>query len=350
MKKIIGIVGTHGLPANYSGWETLVKHLVKFKNSVDYIIATPNKRKKEQTNYENDISIHIDLNASGWQSIFYDFISMIILIRKCDAILVLGVSGCIFLPFVKLISDKEIIVNTDGIEYRREKWGFMASKFLEISEKIAINYATKIVADNEGIARYIKKKYAKDVDSIIAYGGVEDDIYDRHYLDEYNLLNDGFDLAIARIVPENKIETILNVYNWHDFPLIFVGNWGVSDYSKSIKAKEWSSNIFLVNSDYNVARLNSLRNQCRNYIHGHSAGGTNPSLVEALSIGCNILSYDVIFNRFVLKEFGSYWKNEDELKKLTSKSKSRNKSEIKDYYRSNFSWDKIVDKYESVLK
>jgi len=345
-KPLVGVVGTHGLPANYSGWETLVKNLVRHKQRVDYLVATPAHRKKNHDSKYANISIYIPLNASGWQSIFYDLISLLLLIRRCDSILILGISGCIFLPFVKLFTKKNIIVNTDGIEYRRQKWGIIASSILKLSEGMAVKYASKIVADNKGIAEYILKKYKRNVDAIIEYGGIDKVTKADLHSEKYKFKHKCYDLAIARIVPENNIETILNAYNNSSHDLVFIGNWMTSKYSKSLYRKRWSKNINLFMPDFNELRLTSLRKSCRYYVHGHSAGGTNPSLVEALSIGCNILCFNINFNRVILSRLGSYWKCEKELKSLIDSNINSDYDKIVKYYLNNFDWKKIVTKYE----
>lgn len=348
-RKLVGIVGTHGLPANYSGWETLVKNLVDNKIGVDYLVATPKSRKPNQPEKYKKISIYIPLNASGWQSVFYDLFSIIYLIYKCDSILILGVSGCVFIPFIKIFTKKDIIINTDGIEYRREKWGFLSSAFLKLSEQVAVYSATRIVADNEGIRDYINQNYSRKVDSIIPYGGVTFIPDSPIHIKKYKCVDNAFDLAIARIVPENNIEKILNAYNETKFPLIFIGNWESSNYSKNLKSRKWNSNISIFDADYDTDRITSLRNCCRYYIHGHSAGGTNPSLVEALSIGCKIFAYDVVFNRYVLKNNAYFWDTKESLKRLILCNPKFDKLKILSHYNNNFDWIKIVKLYEKIL-
>tara|TARA_B110000114_G_scaffold141412_1_gene149351 strand:- start:2259 stop:3314 length:1056 start_codon:yes stop_codon:yes gene_type:complete len=348
-KKKVGIVGTHGLPANYSGWETLVKNLVNYRQNIDYLIATPSSRKSQQNSEYKRMSVYIPLKASGWQSIFYDLVSTIVLLRKCDSILILGVSGCIFLPIIKLFTNKDIVVNTDGIEYKREKWGFLASNFLKISEMIAVKHATRLVADNRGIDDYIQSVYNRKVNATIAYGGVTFIPKKPIHLDKYNFTDKSYDIAIARIVPENNIEIILSAYNDLEDTLIFIGNWDTSDYSLNLKNRKWNSNIQLMDADYNENRITSLRKACRYYIHGHSAGGTNPSLVEALSIGCNILCYDVNFNRYVLEDNAAYWSSKNELSSLISCELDFDKEKMQNYYQNNFDWKIIANKYESIL-
>ena len=348
-KKKVGIVGTHGLPANYSGWETLVKNLVNYRENIDYLIATPSSRKSQQNPEHKRMSVYIPSKASGWQSIFYDLLSTIVLLRKCDSILILGVSGCIFLPIIKLFTNKDIIINTDGIEYKREKWGFLASNFLKISEMIAVRSATRLVADNKGIDHYIYNEYNRKVNATIAYGGISFVPEKPTHLNMYKFSDKSFDMAIARIVPENNIEIILNTYNELDDTLIFIGNWDSSDYSINLKNKKWKSNIQLMDADYNENRITSLRKSCRYYIHGHSAGGTNPSLVEALSIGCSILCFDVNFNRYVLGKYGFFWNDKEELKFLIKNNLTVNKNTILNYYNKTYDWKLIVKQYEMIL-
>ena len=123
------------------------------------------------------------------------------------------VSGCWFLPVFKCFFKGEIVTNTDGIEHKREKWGFIPSMILKISELIAVRFSDKLVADNPGIDNYLVKTYSQKADAVIAYGGVEEEISKTLYLEKYPYESKSFDLAIARIVPENNIETILEAYD-----------------------------------------------------------------------------------------------------------------------------------------
>ena len=119
--------------------------------------------------------------------------------------------------------------------------------------------------------------------------------------------------------------------------------------SYNLKNRKWNSNIHIMDADYNENRITSLRKACRYYIHGHSAGGTNPSLVEALSIGCNILCYDVNFNRYVLEDNAAYWSNKNELSSLISCELDFDEEKMQNYYQNNFDWKIIANKYESIL-
>jgi hypothetical protein len=346
----VGIVGTHGLPANYSGWETLVSNLYFGAKTVDYLIATPASRRYIQTKELQRHSLFISLNASGWQSILYDAYSIWKMRSHVDVLLILGVSGCVFLPVLRKAFSGKIITNTDGIEYKREKWGIVASSFLKLSELMAVKYSDALVADNKGIHEYIQKKYNTTAIAIIEYGGIEIEVDENLYRSNYNYEKFSFDLAIARIVPENNILEILEVYSNVNDTLLFIGNWDSSDYGKSIKSKSWPDNIKLLPADYDPRRLSSLRYSSRNYIHGHSAGGTNPSLVEAISLECNIYAFDVNFNRNVLREYGQYWSGKQQLQLLVETGvRSKTREQVKQYYNDNYRWSKIIEAYEDVF-
>ena len=136
MRKI-AIIGTVGIPAKYGGFETLTEHLTKElgRSYVMTVYCSSKAYKNKLKSYHNAQLKYINLNANGVQSIPYDIISVFKSLRNSDALLILGVSGCIVLPFVKLISKKKIIINIDGLEWRREKWGKFIKWFLKYSEK-----------------------------------------------------------------------------------------------------------------------------------------------------------------------------------------------------------------------
>ncbi len=139
-KKRVSIVGTVGIPAKYGGFETLVEHLTKNLNSkFDITVFCSSKAYDKKLNRYNGSNLeYIDLNANGIQSIIYDIVSIFKAIKNSDIILILGVSGCIILPLVRIFSKNKIVVNIDGLEWKRGKWNWYAKSFLKLSEEIAV--------------------------------------------------------------------------------------------------------------------------------------------------------------------------------------------------------------------
>ena len=165
--KNVAIVGTQGVPARYGGFETLVENIIG-KNcplEVQYTVFCSSKDfKKEERllSYKGALLKYVPLHANGFQSTPYDIWSLLKVMRGYDVIVILGVSGCIFLPVFRLFCRKRLVINIDGLEHRRAKWGKFARWFLRFSEAMAVRFADVIVADNKGIQDYVLDVYGKD--------------------------------------------------------------------------------------------------------------------------------------------------------------------------------------------
>jgi len=354
--KSIVIVGTVGIPANYGGFETLAEQLIlNADENIKYTVYCSSKSYEEKINtYKGAQLKYIKLKANGYQSVFYDVISLW-MSRKSDVILVLGCSGCIILPFLKKKSKAKIIVNVDGVEWRRNKWNFFIKRFLKVSERIAVKYADLIVADNQGICDLLKDNYNVKTE-LIAYGGshVFKKSMTESLLNEFPFLNKPYAFKVCRIEPENNLEIILEAYSEINEDIVVVGNWGNSDFGKQLFHRFSSfKNIHLLNPIYELDKLNQIRSNCTIYIHGHSAGGTNPSLVEAMSLGLPIICFDVNFNRYTTKNKALYFSCKDDLKELILNSNSYNLIEISENLQhianEQYDWGLIAKQYKKLF-
>ena len=295
---------------------------------------------------------YIGFKANGVQSIPYDIVSMMRSICGYDTLLILGVSGCIFLPVFKLFCRKKIIVNIDGLEYRRAKWKPWVKRFLKLSEKIAVRFADVIITDNKGIQDYVREEYGKET-TLIAYGGNHALIditkeREEEILKSYNLERNNYSISVCRIEPENNCHITLETFKNNKEKLVFIGNWYRNGYSRKLK-EEYSGfdNLILLDCIYDLEILHSLRNNAKYYIHGHCAGGTNPSLVEAMFFGQPILAYDIIYNRETTKNKAHYYKNAEELTALIANGVD-NGMELKEIACEEYTWDKIAKQYEAL--
>lgn len=357
----IAIIGTQGIPAKYGGFETLVDNIVGDNCSPDiqYTVFCSSKdyQSKKKT-YKGAILKYIPFHANGIQSTIYDICSMWQCRKSYDSILILGVSGCLFLPIFRLLSKSKLIINIDGLEHKREKWGKFAKWFLRTSESMAIKYANIIIADNIAIKDYVKSTYDKDA-VYIAYGGDHAKIdisesKEKEILNHYNLKVNEYCFSVCRIEPENNCHITLNAFANNSSKVVFVGNWSRSPYGINLKQKyNKFSNILLLDAIYDQEVLFTLRKNCKLYIHGHSAGGTNPSLVEAMSIGVPIAAYDVIYNKETTKNKAIYFSDAVELrniinnKEIDLSSNARNMKEIAD---EEYTWKIIAKEYEECYK
>lgn len=356
MKKV-AIIGTQGVPANYGGFESLVENMIGENCSpyIQYTVFCSSKDMKEKlSSYKGANLKYVPLHANGMQSIPYDIISMMRVVTGYDVVLVLGVSGCVFLPILKMLSCKRIVVNIDGLEHRRDKWGKLAKWFLKFSEKMAVKWADTIIADNKGIQDYVVETYGKKAE-MIAYGGdhalrsipIE---VQTSVLQKYGLQNKEYAVSVCRIEPENNCHISLEAFSKTDKPFVFIGNWKRSEYGKELLEKyKGCPNIQMLDPIYDLDTLYVLRSNAAYYIHGHSAGGTNPSLVEAMFFGCPIIAFDVVYNRESTQNKAYYFSTSNDIVDLINKG-SLDGRIMKDIAKKEYTWKVIANKYEELFR
>lgn len=358
MKKRISIIGIVGVPAKYGGFETFADYMSRYiDDKYDLTVYCSAKSYEVQVEtYEKAKLKYIPLKATGAQSIPYDIWSILVALNKSDVLLVLGSSGAIILPFVKFFTKKKIVFNMAGLEWKRSKWSKSARWFLKFSEKIAVKYSDEVVVDNKGLQEYITSEYNID-SNVIAYGG--DQVTKMSMTDElmekFDFLRRPYYAAVARIQHDNNIDMILEAFEKiPEKEIVFVGNWDSSEYGKALKIKYSNvSNIHLLDPIYDLKILDQIRSNCIAYIHGHSSGGTNPSLVEAMHLEIPIIAYDVNFNRYTTQDEALYFKDGlDLIDKINSLNIDKQKKQayiMKNIANEIYTWNHIVREYENLF-
>lgn len=342
---MIAIIGTVGVPACYGGFESLVDNLLDAEG--DFTVYCSSKSYDQKMKYYKSAKlVYLPLNANGISSILYDALSILhALIKGHKVLLVLGVSAGLLLPFIRLLTGKRLVTNIDGLEWRRDKWGRLAKWYLKISERAAVRFSHVVIADNQGIADYIMEEYAVSSE-VIAYGG------DHVLASEPSYRKGDYAFGVCRIEPENNIHVILEAFSKADKNLKFVGNWSASEYGQKLK-QQFSSfkNIELIDPIYDLSHLFTLRDGCEFYIHGHSAGGTNPSLVEAMFFGKPILAFDCVYNRATMYGKGSYFTDTANLNSILSSDSLElcDGEEIRTLAESHYTWESIRQSYLDIV-
>jgi len=359
MTKKVAIIGTVGLPANYGGFETLVENLTKKPHQdFDITVYCSAKSYSNKLKTYNNCRLHyINLNPNGMQSMLYDIRAIFHALKYADLLLILGVSGCIILPLIKLFHNKKIIVNIDGLEWKRKKWNVFAKWFLKLSERFAVKTADSIIGDNIVIQDYVWQTYGKKA-HLIAYGGDHCSTKPLSHitLNKYPFLNANYAFKVCRIEPENNIEMILEAFTQIDkIHLVLIGNWSNSDFGNKMRSRYGSfENIYLLDPIYDNNILDQIRSNCKIYIHGHSAGGTNPSLVEAMSLGLPLLCYDINYNVETTKGTALYFKSPDDLINLIKSTGQEELKQIgvkmKDIAQKSYTWSIISKQYEELFQ
>ena len=356
--KKVSIIGSVGLPAKYGGWETLVSNLTFELGSIfDLTVFCSSKKYKIKLQKFNGANLrYINLRANGPQSIPYDIISIYKSFKFADTILILGVSGCIFLPFISLFGTTKIVVNIDGLEWKRDKWGKFTKYFLKFSELLAVKFSHVVIADNVAIQRYIFDEYGV-TSKLIAYGGDHASKIKITYeaQNTYKFLTKKYAIKVCRIESENNVDIILDsFYSTNSLPLVVVGNWNDSSYGLKLKSKYSNApNIFLLDAIYDQNQIDMLRSNAFLYVHGHSAGGTNPSLVEAMNLKLAIIAYDVSFNRETTENKSLYFKNKNELIDILNNINEISLSQISEDMRliavRRYSWKVVASQYAELF-
>ena len=354
----IALLGTVGVPGRYGGFETLAENLARYHNITGQhggltVWCSAKDNAEHPLRFENADLRYVGLRANGVQSIPYDAISLWQAVRSGhDRILLLGVSGALALPLIRLISRARIITNIDGIEWMREKWRPLARMVLRASEWAAVRFSHEVVADNQAIADHVRDNYGSSC-HVIAYGGD----HALHKAGDATIperLPDSYALALCRIEPENNVHVILEALDGLGMPLVFVGNWQNSDYGRDLKARySGSPDIFLLDPVYDPGALYAVRTRASVYLHGHSAGGTNPSLVEMMHFGVPILAHGCAFNRHSTENKARYFESAAELAEQLRNLDPQDAGQIGDNMREiaqrKYTWDQIGKAYFELL-
>ncbi|MDF2187450.1 DUF1972 domain-containing protein [Paraflavitalea sp. CAU 1676] len=357
MKLRIGIIGTRGIPNNYGGFEYFAEHLSTrlAQKEHEVFVYNSHNHSNQQTRWKGVHILHCydpeHLLGTAGQFIYDLNCVRDAGKRKFDVLLFLGYTSSSVWGFL-YPSSPIIISNMDGLEWKRTKYAAPVQKFLQYAEHLAIRYSDHFVADSTYIQSYLKEKY--QVEPVyIAYGATPFNQPDETIPAIYQLKLYGYNMLMARMEPENNIETILDGYHAsraiQDF--IVVGNTG-NKFGKYLTGKYATDRrIRFVGAIFNQSHVNNLIYYSNLYFHGHSVGGTNPSLLEAMGSGALIVAQDNVFNKSVLETDGYYFETAGDIRhyaenlskndgNLSMRNNNRQKIE------NTYNWDRIVNAYE----
>ncbi|SMH40746.1 DUF1972 domain-containing protein [Mesorhizobium australicum] len=354
----IALLGTVGVPGRYGGFETLAENFVHYhadsgRDATLTVWCSSRGKVDRPTRFKSAALRYIGLEANGMQSILYDALSLLDAVRtRHDRIVLLGVSGAMMLPLIRLISRARIVTNIDGIEWKREKWNGPVRAFLRASEWAAVRFSHAVIADNQAIADHVRAAYGSN-SYVIAYGG-DQAVADGAVGEAPAGLPERYALALCRIEPENNVRMILEAFAGIDEPLVFVGNWDSSAYGRNLRARYSNrAKLHLLDPVYEPGALHSLRARASVYVHGHSAGGTNPSLVEMMHFGVPVLAHGCAFNRHSTEGKARYFETSEELvaqaRGLAPEDAAEIGAAMQDIAARRYTWDKIGKAYFELL-
>lgn len=350
-KKRVAIIGSHGIYANYGGWDQLVNNLAELKSgAINYLIFNPTDNSIKKSLPEDVKVVRLPLMANGVQGILYDYLSILKSYWTCDSLLLLGIQGMPLIFGLNFFFRRNIAVNLGGLEWERPQFNFFAKIYLLICFKMIHYSKIKLIIDNNYYEKFIPSQKSCSV-HIIPYGGTIDKSksINRTIEDLYPFISKKYFLSIGRSIMDNGLKELCESFVDVDEHLVLISNFSNSKYGENVfNLYSGSSNIHLINGLYDKPILDLIRRKCYAYIHTHTLCGTAPSLVEMIRCERPILSIDVPQNRFTLNNLGIYFSNFTELKELISskaKFKALNDNELLNKY----DWKTVVGKYENLF-
>ena len=384
-EKNIIIIGARGYQFQYGGWETFVTELVKNNRDENIKFYIPNlthdKSLHKQEKYTNGVH-----NPTIYCK-DRDFVTMFVMTikstlyymkyikkHKLKNVIIYNLGckvGPLYLfwrPILKLRKVK-LIINPDGLEWKREKWAWWIKICFKISEMFYVMFTDHVICDAKAIQDYINSEYKifKKPSTFIPYGAYFQEVKEKNkiadeIMKKYKIKKDQYYLIVGRFVPENNYETMIKEFmkSKTKKDLIIISNVEENNFYKYLKETtkfESDPRIKFIGTVYDSDALTYIRKNAYGYIHGHSAGGTNPSLVEALSITDLNLLFDVCYNKevgesaayYYTKEEGSLSKLINKVDKISKKEKEELSQLAKQRIIDVYNWPNIVEKHQEVF-
>ena len=361
----IALLGTKGIPASYGGFETFAEQLAirLVARGHDVTVYAEGSDQPVADAHHRGVRVRYRRRPSwGPASVLaYDCHCLWDARQGYDLVYMLGY-GAAWACWWPRVFGVPVWINMDGLEWARSKWGRGARLYLRCMEWLATRTATRLIADAEAIGARLRSTYPRGApSSVIAYGAdlVQPEDADPAALSAWGLQPGRYLLVVARPEPENHVREIIEGYLLHggDWPLVVVGDLsGGTPYQRQLRALA-SARVMCIGGIYDVAQLRSLRVHAACYLHGHSVGGTNPSLLEALACGNWVIAHDNPFNREVARDAADYFDSPAQLARCLdalagqqdAAVQARRIQRAREIVARHYTWDGITDAYEALM-
>ena len=357
----IAMVGTRGVPARYGGFETAVEEIGRRLASAGHRVVVYCRTAKDGGTTPPDSYLGMELvhlpaaRKRSLETLSHTALSVAHLVRhRTDVAFVFNAANATLLPAIRA-ARIPVATHVDGLEWQRAKWGGAGRRYYRTAESLAVRWSDALIADAQGIADYYRREFDAPT-TLLTYGApLIEPGADR--LAELGLEPGGYHLVVARFEPENHVDVIVDGYRRSSAtkPLVVVGSAPYSDeYTARVHGLA-DDRVRFLGGVWDQTQLDQLYSNCFTYLHGHSVGGTNPSLLRALGGGAAVLAFDVDFNREVTAESGHYWRTADDVAVLVAEAEAAPSRVHADGARARelatgYDWDDVAAGYEQLAR
>lgn len=361
MQRVVRILGIRGIPAQHGGFETFAERLACYLVAAGWrviVYCQDEGRGPVVEDVWNGVErIRFPISQAGPKgTMLFDLKTTLHAARHGDLCLVLGYNTAVFTALLRC-RGIPCLINMDGIEWARAKWGKVAKIWFWLNEWAGCWLGTHLIADHPEIKNHLSTRVSPKKITMIPYGAELIESADASLLQPIGLMAGSFFTLIARAEPENSILEVVRAFSSRPrgVGLAILGNYDESNaYHRAVLAAA-SDEVRFLGAIYDRAALGALRVHSIAYIHGHQVGGTNPSLVEALGAGNAIIAHDNRFNRWVAGPEALYFSSEDQLSdmidKLIADAPLAASMRIASYQRrtDGLTWKDVLQAYEQLL-
>lgn len=362
MDRTVRILGTRGVPARHGGFETAAENIGlelvrRGWRVIVYCQKSGSASGIEEDTWQGIERVHLPERFKGPAgTIWFDTLAMRHAAKHGDLCLSFGYNTA-FLNERLRAKGVPTIINMDGIEWKRARWGRAQRHFLHLNERLACRIGDHLIADHPEIERHLSKIANPAKITTIAYGSRAVTDADDSHLEAYDLEPGKYLTLIARPVAENSILEMVSSFSRRPrgLKLLVLGDYSATDpYHVAVRAAAGEDVVF-AGGVYDTAATDALRFHSLAYLHGHTVGGTNPSLVEALGCGNPVIAHDNPYNRWVAQDAALYFADEDgfdqALDRLSSSPEliASMSGHARARHAAEFGWSRITDQYEQLL-
>jgi glycosyltransferase involved in cell wall biosynthesis len=358
----IVMLGTRGVPAAYGGFETAIEEIGQrlVAQGHEVTVYCRGAEGKPATHLGMAL-VHLPAaRKKALETLSHTFLSVLHLLfsrRRHDVAFVFNAANAVFLPVLRL-HRLPVAVHVDGLEWQRSKWGRWGRRYYRGAEALSVRWADALIADAQGIADYYTEEFGAPTE-LIAYGAPILSSSGHPKLDAAGLASRQYHLVVARFEPENHVLEIVRGFrrSGATCPLVVVGSAPyANEYIAAIEAAaEGDARIQLWGGVWDQDMLDQLYANAATYLHGHSVGGTNPSLLRAMGAQTPVIAFDVVFNREVLGEDGRYFSTPDDVASLvvdherdwadTGDAIAARAARVRDRAAAHYDWDDVSRSY-----